>query len=65
MKAAWPFYALGGLLGVGFVVWLFTSMARTPAANRILITLVVCFTLVAVAGALGMLGGDRGRERER
>jgi hypothetical membrane protein len=61
-----PYMMLAGIIGVVFVVWLFTSMAVTAFANRILLTLVICSVLIGVAGALSMVGnpgGDRDEEK--
>ncbi len=55
-------WTLTAIVALGaFIVWLAIQMSRTDRADRIVLTIAVCFGLIGVALALGMIG--RGRHR--
>ena len=58
-----PYALVAGAIGIFFIGWLFTSMAVTDFATRILVTLLICIALVALAGFLALRLG-RKDERE-
>lgn len=48
-----PWAVVAGVLMVGFLVWLGAQMSRTERADEVLVILVICFGLGALAMALG------------